>query len=541
MPETTGRAERRSRAGRAAGWLLPLAVTASGCGSSSEVVRVYDGRIVAERYIAPEAYATFLRGVLAEEAGDFARALAEYERVRGEDSDDPEVFARIGSVRCRLNPRDAGADEAFAKARVLDATYAGALAAESKCALIRGQGGRAAALAAGAAKEDPGNVRANALLVKALAQTDDPHARARAVELTVRFGTNPASWDALLAWGKGHGDAELMAQALTGLLRVDTSRATDVERGIRELLGAGQLVLARTVAASHADLPREKGGRGPRDAVVARLAVDEALARGDESVALRRASRGHVAQGELAARAALLGQRELAERVARAVADADPGASGARMVLTALGAPADPLLRVTDEPPEICALLLAERLATTTSAEIARDWFLQIGKTRMPAGDPLAGPLAVNLAARAIVPDGDLTTDLRLELSTRRRETPPPLQADTTLDAKHTFLFFALTQPRGKEAVQWAARLAGAADRDPIVAVALSKLVVSGVTGIDAAVGRVRQAATASPWDAGLLAAVVELDARAGVKDGAAKKRLMAVARTPAERALASE
>ena len=63
--------------GLAVGIVTALASVA--CGSESKVVRVYDGRIVEGAYVPAEAYAAYLKGVLAEEAGDLRSALSSYE------------------------------------------------------------------------------------------------------------------------------------------------------------------------------------------------------------------------------------------------------------------------------------------------------------------------------------------------------------------------------------------------------------------------------------------------------------------------------
>ena len=158
-----------------------------------------------------------------------------------------------------------------------------------------------------------------------------------------------------------------------------------------------------------------------RLATVARLAVDEALARGDRKTALARATRGHVSLAEVAARALLLEQKEIAGAIAGTVVDADPGASGAQMVKAALKgqgpAPGkgriDAMANVTDQPPEICALVFADRLATAAGSEVARAWLARITRTPMAPRDPLAGPLAVDLAARGVLPIESLPAELR--------------------------------------------------------------------------------------------------------------------------------
>jgi tetratricopeptide (TPR) repeat protein len=398
-----------------------LASASAGCGAEPRVVRVYDGQIVEGRYVSPEAYAAFLRGVLAEESGDLKAAVAAYGVAVVEDEDDPELMSRIGEARCKLDPKDALADRAFDAALKTDPTSATALAAKGRCALARGRTDEAFELASRAAAQDPKNVGLEALVVRAGASRTDPAARERAIALTLAHGENSLAWDALIVWGRAHRDAELVTRGLEGLVRVAPARSLEAERGVTALLEGGDLVLARRLACAVSDAPREMGVIGPRDPTVARLAVDEALLRGDRAVALARATRGHVSLAEVAARALLLDKKEIATSVAASVADADPGASGAVMVRAALSASgpgagrarADLLARITDQPPEICAFVFADRLGAAAGPEVAKQWLGRITRTPMAARDPLGGRLAKDLADRGILPVADLPVELR--------------------------------------------------------------------------------------------------------------------------------
>ena len=79
---------------------------ASSCGGGSLVERAYDGHVVEGRAIEPEAYAAFLSGALAEASGQGREALAWYERAARVDGRSPEIWARVGAVRCALEPKD---------------------------------------------------------------------------------------------------------------------------------------------------------------------------------------------------------------------------------------------------------------------------------------------------------------------------------------------------------------------------------------------------------------------------------------------------
>ncbi|MBX3205980.1 MAG: hypothetical protein KF764_12990 [Labilithrix sp.] len=543
---------------------LGLASLGIGCAGESRVVRVYDGRIVEGAYVPPEAYAAYLKGVLAEEAGDLRSALAAYELSAREDDEDPEPLTRIGDVRCRLDPKNKGADEALARALRIDRSYAPAIAAKARCAAARGEPAEGVAIVGTIAVEDRTSAGLEALFVRlAAARADsaaDRQARERAIALTLASGEDPVAWEALVAWGRGKADGELFARGLEGMLAVAPLRSREVEAGALELLGVGQAGLARRVAARVADAPTELGVGAVSDPTVARLAIDEAILSGDVERAERRATRGHVALSEVAARALILERPELAARVARSVLGADPSAGGAAMVLAALAArgpsPASGAFALprgkdtTDRPSAACVLVLAERLAALDTPETARLWAARVAPAPMAPHDPVTGPLAVDLAARGVIPEAALPLELRVELAARRREPPPPVDAaavdKNVVDAKHALLWHLLIDPTGAPAKALLSRMYGAADRDPIVGFALGRATlasVRGAPGASDAWGPALRAIAASPSHPLLLAVALEIAKRGGRAEDLppARARLMAVARTPAERALAAE
>ena len=516
----------------------------AGCASGSSVVRVYDGKVVEGAYVPSEAYAAYLHGVLEEESGNDDAAEKSYRRALDADDEDAEVWTRLASLLCRRAPKDTAADHAFDKAFAVDRTYAGALAAKSRCAAVRGDTQVAFDSAARASKEDPGNPSVEAVLVKSLAARPDPAGRDRAVALTIAHGERAVAWEALVAWARAKNDPDLVARGLAGLVRAAPATSAAVEKAALDLAGEGQTALARDVAAAIADAPPELGVLGPRDPTVARLAVDEALVRADETAARRRAVRGHVPLAEVAARALAWDRRDIAKHVATFVTSADPGSTGARMVLAALDGSARPEARATDRPPALAALLLAERVASAAGPDVARAFLAGVPREKSAPHDPLVGPLAVDLAARGVLPASELGPDLRVELAARRREVPAQLDPRAQLDAKHALLFHALTAAKGDPARDMLARLAPAAERDPIVGFAVARIAFENVPeGENDAWARIRRAVASSPAHPLLLAIALELAKRGGKGEEItpARARLMAVARTPAERALATE
>ncbi len=393
--------------------LLFLFAGGVGCAAAPRVVRVYDGRVTAGSYVSPEGYASFLRGALAEEDGDFTSALAAF----AESDSDPEVLSRVGALQCRLAPKDAVADRTFARAFSIDPNYASSLRAKAVCELGRGHDREASSLAERAAVQDPQSASVAAVVVRAAASSVGPAARARAITRTEAHADRAEAWDALLAWGRGHRDAELIARAFEGLVRAAPARSFESERGALALLEASEHALAQRVAVAVADAPRQLGVRGPRDATVARLAVDEALARGDVASALLRATRGHVSVEEVSARAFALDQRSIAASLAREVTAADPSASGAQMVTRALAffehTGRRESLAVTSHPPEICALVFASSLALSAGTQVANQWLRTFDSAPMAAHDPLAGALATALVERGVLSVESLPANAR--------------------------------------------------------------------------------------------------------------------------------
>jgi len=380
----------------------------TGCGSNPRVVRVYEGKVVEGAYVPPEAYAEYLRGVLAAESSDLRSAAASFERALGEDDGDPEVWTRLADVRCRASSKDERADEAIARALKIDPGYAPAFAARATCMTARGRQDEAARAAAFAAKYDPSNVEVEALVVR----TSPPGtiARDRVTALTAAHGERVAAWEALVHWGRSHRDAELVARGLAGLVRIAPARRADIERNAVELLRQGFVAQARSVAAAIADVPEDRGGDGPRDATLARLAIDEALLAGDRARAERRAVRGHVPVDEVAARALLLGKQDLAQDIARDRAASDPHDAGAAMVLASLAGKGEARPAASTPVPEACALVLASTLARSAGKEQARSWLAGVPRIPRAAADPLLAPVIADLSARGVIPPDDTAT-----------------------------------------------------------------------------------------------------------------------------------
>ncbi len=513
-----------------------------GCAGGPDVVRVVDGRLVGGAYVEPEAYAAFLRGAIAEESGDLAGALSAYSEAAERDPSDPEVWTRVGSVRCRLAPRDEGAVRALDRALTLSADYAPAWEARSLCASLRDPAGgaRVAADAARrAAAEDPRALGPQLTLARA-PEAGAAASRDRLVALTLVHRGSRAAWEALAAWGRAHEDPALMARALAEAVRAaPQERRAAGERAV-QLAGEGELAAARVVATAALD------AEGPRlSAAVARLALDGAIATGDVERARVASTRGHIPLDEAAGRALLLGDPRMARALAEPVAAADPRASGARMVLAAASAALSPAAlaqlfvgAAAGAPPWSAVASLAQRLSDVAGVDGARRFMEAAGAEPLAAGDPLLARVAAELAARGVAAEASLPLDARIELAARMRAAPPE-PGERDVDARHRLLALAMLRPQAPESLALARALAPAGQRDAMIATALAKIALARGTPPGAKdAGRLGEI---DPRDPIAAAAAVDVANTRGDPRAIApaRARLTALARTPAEHALA--
>lgn len=520
---------------------LPAAVVAlallHGCaGAPGTVARVVDGRTLEGRYVSPQAYEQFLRGAIAEESGALDEALAAYESVARDDPADPETFARIARIRCRKRPDDPRARAAIDTALALDPDYGPAFAARALCSFA------AAGDVQRAARLEPRNVE----LQIAAATTDGALSAGaeKLVAITAAFRTSTAAWEALASWADTHGDPALAVRASMELVRLSPSKAAFAARIAEALAGEGELALARRLAvavvAARADTAR--GGAPAPSGLMTRLAVDEALLRGDEASATFRATLGRLPLDEVAARALRHGRLELAEELASRSLAADPASSGARVVartvalLRGRAAPSMPAPGEGAVSGFACAMhlrVLADRL----DVGAARDAAAALPCAPAAPGDAVLTGILVELAARSVLGDATLPPDARLELMVRRGEVPagPPPAA---LDLRHRLLWLAVSSPDTEETRTLAARALAHPTRDPLVAAALLRIALArhetvSNTALDAA-------ARLDPADPILLATLIAGREHDGAT-AALRVRLRSVAATPKERSLAEE
>ena len=528
-----------------------LGASAAGCLGSGPVVRILDGRAVTGRFIPVAAYASFLAGALAEEKGDLDQAIVAYEAAASSDSHAPEIWTRLGLTRCRRDPKDPRARSALDEAMRQGAHFEPALVLRERCGhetgttTVQAETPDGDGLSALAASADP-------------ADEADSEARRRAIEaLTLTHGDRVAAWEALAAWGLAHGDSRLAVRGLIGLAQRSPGRRLALGKTAMALAGQGQLTAARELASALLDAPgdRSAGGEAGAPAAlprVARLAIDNALLAHDAPRALERSTRAHVGVEIAGGRAWLLGEPELARALVATTVKSDPsnldallikeGASGraatrllADRSTKEAGLPAAPLA------PEV-ALPFARDVLVTQDAAAARRVLAFGGGSHVPAGDALLTPVAVDLAIAGVIEEGALPSDARIELAARRFRAPleaDVLAADT--DARHRLLGLALLRPNAVDTGALARQLASAVAEDPLVAASLAKIVTARHEALEApARALLEQVAPGDPIAAG---ALLDLARTSGPPAAlaTARTRLAALARTPEERARATE
>jgi hypothetical protein len=511
-----------------------------------------DGHVVVGKAIPPEGYAAFLRGALAEAAEQLPAALVAYTEAAAFDGDDPEVWSRLGEVRCKLSATDPGADAAFARALAADAAYEPALEARARCRTLRGHASAARADEDRAASADPRAPRPQILL----ADRDGAGAeasRARLIALTLQHGTDTAAWDALAAWGAAHRDPDILARALVEIARLAPTRKWELGGRAVALAGDGNLRQARQLAAALIDAPgdRSSGGEHPSPAsipLVARLAIDEALARGDADAARRRATSAHVGLDVVGGRALFLGNSTLARDMMDPVILADPEALGARMVRATASArlgDGEPFARTLDlvELRHAGASVAAEallpfaELADEMASLDASRRVLGALQTSFLPGDTLVTSFAVELAALGALRADLLPVDARIELAARLFDPIPVFDVSAGVDARHLLFAWALERPLDAATLDLARRIGGASTHDPLVAVALARL--SLARGWPLAPNALDPLVALDPADPILAAAALDVARRSGDARAIApaRERLTTLARTPRERA----
>jgi hypothetical protein len=511
---------------------IACAVLLPACAASPLVERGYGARVVEGHAIEPQAYAAFLEGAVSEAAGDERGALVSFDRAARADGLSPEIWTRIGGARCALDPRNRRADDAFDRAAQIDSTYAGLFAAKARCAAARNDPAGERAAADRAAELDPSADGARALLARAGGAVRDAATRDAIVALTASARDRVAAWNAAAVWAASHGDVALWALALETVAKLAPARRDAIASASEELAGAGQMAAARTVAAAAADADRAPLSEAL--ALAARLAVDEAIARGEAGPVRLRATRARVSLEEAGARAWIAGQRDLARDLVTPVVKADTEAWGARMVLAASAGNVATLaaeIRRAGAGAGARAsgaawVAFGVALAKVAAPRDVRALLAAVAHGAIVAGDDRVVRRAVELASRGALDAATLPPDGVVELAVLRGPAAgegTSLPDVRSLDARHEYLALAMVDPKGSATRELTLRLGTVAASDPVVAAAgaLAKLGSGGMLDAGAAGALI----ALDPADPLLAAAALQIATRTGETDAATKAR----------------
>ncbi|HEY8039893.1 MAG TPA: hypothetical protein VIF15_08880, partial [Polyangiaceae bacterium] len=361
--------------------------------------------------------------------------------------------------------------------------------------------------------------------------------RQELVALTLAAPEPVVAWGALVAWAEAHGDVALWTRGLQELGRIAPERRGEIARAAEEMAGAGLGAEARTLAAAVVDAGQQPVSASR--ALAARLAIDEAIERGDVEALRRRASRGRVPLEEAAARALLAGRASVARDLAAEVQAADPGSLGARIVAAAaahgdVGAAA--AARPGDAPASAAAwVVLGQELATASAGSVVSSSLASTPHDALLAGDPRVVRTAVALAVRGAVEPGVLPPDGIVELAVIEGRAPASPDVGA-LDVRHRYLALAATRPASDETRVLAARLHAIAPADPVVLAADALVQLGSSSAVDP--GAPRALLAHDPGDPLLAALALRLAEKSGDTDVARRAREVLTAMGATRRSL---
>lgn len=473
------------------------------CAGAPAVHRAYDGHVVEGRYVEPQAYAAFFKGAVAESSGDTKSALEAYEYALRLDPSSTEIWARVGAVRCAADRHDPRAQEAFDRALAIDGSYAAAWSERAKCDHSKGAEEGWRAFGQRAAELTAPNEASMSMRRAVASAAADGRSREELTALTMTASDPALAWDALADWAHTRGDLALWTTALASVVPIETSRRCAVARAAEELAGLGYRADALAIAGAAVDASSEPLSCSDC-ALTRRLAVDDAIQHKDPGAISRRSARVLLASEEVAARALLAGEVDVARRIASVAALADPGALGARLVLAA----ADPAAGLGTgsgagprEPPSAAAWVsYGLALQRGLSQDVARAVLGAIAHEPIVAGDDRVARAAVELAAAGVIRADGLPGEALVELQALRGSLTVavglPLPDPRSLDVRHEYLELALTEPQSRRTRALRARLSAVVANDRVVAAA------SALQGL----------ATGMPIDRAMPAALLDRD-----------------------------
>lgn len=373
-----------------------MASVVIGC-ASKQVVRVYDGESVSERYISPNAYRLFMHAAMAEQAGSLELAKKLYLQAQDEDPESGQIATRIAAVQCRLSNTDgAEVDKFFADAERLDPTYVVLWNERARCCLARVDAKPAQIYAETALRYAPYDMDATILLAESLRAQGLVKQALMALHARALMDESPRAWQALRHQAAAQYD-EAFAQLASS--KLETLQYRQYKHDAMSAIGGG--------------LPD----------VLQR--VDNAIYNGDLLTARHWATVARMRASDVAARAAAMGKWAEAREQARLVLSAEPsnpdalalwlvssvpestsGDTDLELWRRAIGAAANSTKPRTIS--YLAALVFADGLSRRFGLRVARDWW-QAAKTSIDmepmdarrTDGPIAGEKPQKMSSRA--------------------------------------------------------------------------------------------------------------------------------------------
>jgi tetratricopeptide (TPR) repeat protein len=317
--------------------LAPALICAIACaGHPTNVARVVDAKVSEGRFVSHVSYAAYARAAQLEAEGDLVGAEAAYQEALRYDPQSPQIWTRLGAVRCASRPQDASA--AFETSLRIDPDYAPLWYEQARCYL----------------------------------QRDNPSAALEAVQRAMKLDPEHVE------------TSQLMAEVLVALKRPE-----DAQRYLNALAARYPELSVAGRARSHQDTeqPETEERSSERAATQGAQrstlqALDQALLAGDMKSARQHGLELDLSLSEIAARAILLGRALSALEQAREVSAADPENAAAWVIqlaasdLTRNEAAFESILATPPSTPEPLGsgsrLLFAELLKRRVSAQAAR-------------------------------------------------------------------------------------------------------------------------------------------------------------------------
>jgi len=346
-----------------------IALASLGCLGEGRVTRVFDGRTESGPMISPDAYSSFLEGVIAFEAAKYDQAISAYRMSIRSFDGDPNVWAHLAKAICAAKKGD-GARE-IRVARDLDASFSGASFAESFCAARAGNIEKESAALSRGRGESP----SAPLPARAFGHDENSE---RVLAATLFRANERGAWRALAEWSDAHGERGLEVRAWHEWLARDGGAFEPATHRVHSLLRKGEVAIARSIARSMIESDTRTDGK---NGIIGVLAVDELLTAGADPKEVERiAIRGNVPPEEVAVRAFALGERAFAERQLETRLAAGDGSPTLAWLAALSGFKSPDSKNFATRAPDSLLLIsiIAGRIGRV-DREAARKWIVSVG------------------------------------------------------------------------------------------------------------------------------------------------------------------